>query len=759
MSPAAPLSPVRRLLVALVIICSASGAEALYFLRGLSLHHINSVSAIPIYLLKLFQNSLLAGTILPITWTKTILTGVPLPGGMPSFDPFFIPLAFLFNLSNAIVAHDIVLRGVGGFGMYLFLRRMEISFPVALTTAAIFCANVYYAAFGQDPQFGATIFWVPWLALMLSRIMAHGGNKTLDVLLLGMVLALALLTTNIQSIYFLTLFVVMPLGLSRLHADGSTPPLPNRDWLLGITAIATGYLLFVVLAAFELIPAVDNLLASRRDIESPQRYILLAFVIAGAQWAVCRTLRRGGRVQLVLLAMSSVVLMGLGMWKMGVYPLPWRLVGLVGVEGMVFDSQPLPFLLSWLQLPLALLGLAAMRRGHPALPVVALALAFFIFPAMFKNYVYIQRASFVPVFGLLLLTACGLDEALRITARRWPRVKRLAPLLLVLLLAEHHGMIFANTLYSQALSQITRVSPETSFLEKEGGRVAWTYRSHDEVRQRLARADNPLMLEWLLAGYHGGRPFCFSGISVLPKRLGDFSKLAYPKYFGADAERPANNLLAVSGVRYVLSPWPLPEPESQGLLLSLKGESYYVYENTARLPRLRLVSSLAFLPENKIPAALADADRGALLDLAYTDDSTQPATADADKNRDVWATDETFQSDRGEVRLLEDQETRTRIVCAVNKESFLILADTFDPNWTARLNGQALPFIRVNGAFIGVRLPVGSSELVLEFAPLLWRTAMWVSVCAWAVALLALAGLLARLIVARSQEARAKRTL
>lgn len=741
------MSPARRLLVALAILGSAAGAEALYFLRGLSLHHFNSVSAIPIYLLKLFRDNLLAGSFLPLTWTKTILTGVPLPGGVASYDPFFIPLALLFNLPDAVVAHDIALRALGGAGMYCYLRHVGLSFPVALTAAAIFCANVYYAANGQDPQFGAIICWMPWLALVLSCILEGEGSKPLQALLLGLALALAFLTTNMQYMYFLTLFLILQVALAHLYTDGAPGLRLTRTWFVSALAIATGYLLFLLLVAFEIVPSMDNLITSRRDIESPQRYILLAFIMAGAHWSIRRILKHGRRGHLVALTLLVLTLMGFALWRAGFPPVPLRyLPTLRGLEGFRFDAQYLPFLLTLPQAALALVGLGAMRANGRAAPVLVLGLAFFSYKLMNVDYGYIYRAFFVPVFCLSVLVAFGLEEALRKLSVHRPRLARLAPALCLLLVVEHFGMYFLNTIFSPSLAQTAVVTSETTYLAGPGkaARTAWTYRSHKEALQSAADPTQPVLLEWLFSGYHGARPFCFSGISVLPNRLEEFAKLAYPKFFGANADRPGNNLLDVAGVRLVLSPLPLEYPESQDLRLAIKGGAYHIYENTARLPRLRLVSSLSFLPARRIPAALAAADKRELLDLAFTDDITRYTTADAGKNTGVTATDEAFRSDRGAIVLTEDAETRTRITCAIAKESFLILADTYYPGWTARFNGHEVPLIQVNGAFIGVRLPVGSGDLVLEFAPRLWKRAMWVSVGAWIVALAGLLLLLTR---------------
>src|SRR5688500_12599343 len=94
----------------LAVVTVAVACEAQYFLRGLSIHHINSVSAIPIYLMSLFRENLVHHQLQSLHWTKSILTGIPTQGGIPFFNPLYLPLALLFTFTQSIVAYDILLR-------------------------------------------------------------------------------------------------------------------------------------------------------------------------------------------------------------------------------------------------------------------------------------------------------------------------------------------------------------------------------------------------------------------------------------------------------------------------------------------------------------------------------------------------------------------------------------------------------------------------------------------------------------------------
>ena len=47
----------------------------------------------------------------------------------------------------------------------------------------------------------------------------------------------------------------------------------------------------------------------------------------------------------------------------------------------------------------------------------------------------------------------------------------------------------------------------------------------------------------------------------------------------------------------------------------------------------------------------------------------------------------------------------------------LLLGDTYDPGWRARVSGQSTPILRVNALFRGVALPPGDHVVTFDYQP------------------------------------------
>ncbi len=725
--------------------------EEPYFLRGLTIHHLTSVSAIPIQLLFIFRENLLDHDLQSLHWTKSILTGIPTQGGIPFFNPLYAPVALTFGFAQSIVAYDILIRIVGGLGMVLYLRKIELPRASSLITAMLFCVNPFYAAYGTDPQFGAAVFWMPWIALLLTMLFDEQRPVLLarHSIALGVLLSVAFLTTTIQSIYFVSAFLILPFVVSRIEYGDLTAWKASRHWWAQAVAVGAAYVLFLVLTSFEVVPALSNVV-SQRPIESPQRYLLLGILMAMTCWALWRVLMTWRSVfsRVLLVGCVAGIWIASGIWtaagKVNFHFLPDYFASETFGTKFRFNSHVMYFLTVG-ELLVAAVGLWSVRRHPKVGSMAALGVAFFVFLFGIQNYGYIDRAFFVPIFCFFVIVAGGVSSIERfLTGKKF----RHAGIIMVgaLLLIESMAIYRTNTLFSSALADVDRPSTGGQFLREQGAsaRVAWTFRDHNEFRRRFIMHPQPLVLEWLMAGYHGAHPFCFNGISVLPQSLESLSRFAYPNYFGADVSAPTNNFLHLAAVKYVVSPWALTVGDS-GLRLvqepkrELERTGYFIYENTLRFTRARLVPRLMALPPDRIHATVGGSSRSDLLDVAYTDEAVDHVASDPSPNAEIAMGDSTFSSNRGQIRLFDESDTRTRVSGHVARGSWLVLADTHFTGWTATLNGADAPIVRVNGAFIGVWLPEGKHELLFEFAPTPWKWFARLSLLAWPLALLALA--------------------
>ena len=91
--------------------------------------------------------------------------------------------------------------------------------------------------------------------------------------------------------------------------------------------------------------------------------------------------------------------------------------------------------------------------------------------------------------------------------------------------------------------------------------------------------------------------------------------------------------------------------------------------------------------------------------------------------------------------MTEIRPERVRIRVVSREPGVTVLADTFDPNWSATLDGAACPILRANGIFRGIATPAGDHEIVFVYRPAPLMAGMAVSLSA--VVLLALMGFVA----------------
>ncbi|HEY3107708.1 MAG TPA: YfhO family protein, partial [Chloroflexota bacterium] len=91
----------------------------------------------------------------------------------------------------------------------------------------------------------------------------------------------------------------------------------------------------------------------------------------------------------------------------------------------------------------------------------------------------------------------------------------------------------------------------------------------------------------------------------------------------------------------------------------------------------------------------------------------------------------------------EDGE-RVRVRVRAARPAFLVLADTFYPGWTARVDGVERPIRRADYLFRAVAVPAGEHVVDFSFEPLSFRVGALVS----ALTMLALAAAAAATLVA-----------
>ncbi|HEY1253076.1 MAG TPA: hypothetical protein VGH97_17985 [Thermoanaerobaculia bacterium] len=93
----------------------------------------------------------------------------------------------------------------------------------------------------------------------------------------------------------------------------------------------------------------------------------------------------------------------------------------------------------------------------------------------------------------------------------------------------------------------------------------------------------------------------------------------------------------------------------------------------------------------------------------------------------VIGADETF-AGKSEVLAIQrpsPEEIRVRVRC--DDPRVLVLPETDDGGWTARAKAGPLATFRLNGAFLGIRVPAGETAIVCRYAPPGIRAGAWIS--------------------------------
>jgi hypothetical protein len=136
-----------------------------------------------------------------------------------------------------------------------------------------------------------------------------------------------------------------------------------------------------------------------------------------------------------------------------------------------------------------------------------------------------------------------------------------------------------------------------------------------------------------------------------------------------------------------------------------KGKDVYVYENLTVLPRFRLVTRLETLPSPRdVLERLGSISAG---DMAVT------AVVQALPGDPIGVT----RLAGGDVHLERYSPDQIRLAVRPRGPSLLVIANTWNPFWTASVGGHPRPLRRVNHAQLGLALDEGDRDVVLTYRP------------------------------------------
>ena len=138
------------------------------------------------------------------------------------------------------------------------------------------------------------------------------------------------------------------------------------------------------------------------------------------------------------------------------------------------------------------------------------------------------------------------------------------------------------------------------------------------------------------------------------------------------------------------------------------GRAVYVYEQDSIPPYVRVVPAAAKVPEEQIVPTVVDPRFPIESVVLYSDSShLSPAPIAGAFIPPVPVTASLADWSPGHMRI--------QLTGAAQRESYLLISETWYPDWNATIDGKAAPVHRADNALMSVVLPVGAREVLLSF--------------------------------------------
>jgi Bacterial membrane protein YfhO len=679
---------------------------------------------------------------LPV-WTSHLCSGIPLIG-LPA-DPIGVAAFALLPPAPALDLFVIVLLLVAAHGAYGLARRFDADRTAAVLAGLAFAGSGYVACQLKHLSIVSTVVWLPVGILLLDR--ALGGDvprtmarRALLIASFGLVFAQQVLCGFPQSSYICAL-VYGSFVLFRMPAVWRLPVSPRvRVGLLGGVLLATilgaaaGSIVLLPLSALGSISDRAEALGwdwSTRLAYWPKNAIMFLFPYANGD-------------------ISNASYEG--------PPFFWEDYGYVGfftfllaVYGAVRERKR-----PEVGYTIALTLVAYFFVLGAATPVFRVA--YLLIPGM-KTFRFPTRFLIVVELGLAILAAVGLTRIRRDLEPSGDAsgFRRKAPVLVPVALCA----LTALDLFVHQPRQNPMVParewlappPSVSVVHAGGEPRTFTPRHRDLHRLAFLHAEGwkdvrPYfdlrdLLQPNLGGGFWSTPSadCYAGISAQwyvnvwgdhNREASMISLLAAPDFdAGAFKVHPLfSTVLKTYGVTHVLSAY--PQQGSALPFVSRAGNAYIYRVDGAE--RVRFVRSASIVKSNNdavshLLGGSFDPDREVLLHDA-PDSAALPlvdgdAAARTSSSRPVIA----------------HEDAREMVVTAeAPQDGYLLVADTFYPGWTARVDGTPTPVYRADLSVRAVPLPRGRHEIRFSYDPPGFRRGAWITLLSVSTLLLWIGG-------------------
>jgi hypothetical protein len=192
---------------------------------------------------------------------------------------------------------------------------------------------------------------------------------------------------------------------------------------------------------------------------------------------------------------------------------------------------------------------------------------------------------------------------------------------------------------------------------------------------------------------------------IFPKRI-----LAYNDHSKAGAGR-----LDIEGVTHVLStvPYPRIDPNPKHI-----GKAY-VHRNATAFPRARLAGMPVYAKDESEAVSAIDRFGLDLPKHLIVEDPDRPLAETAKPT--------------GTAEIVKDDPEHVEIQTQSDEPSYLVLSDTFDPGWTATVDGTPAPIRPAYVAYRAIFLSKGNHRLIFEYVPAGFKTGLTLTLIGLAV--------------------------
>ncbi|MFY9579260.1 MAG: YfhO family protein [Gaiellaceae bacterium] len=659
---------------------------------------------------QVFMNRVLLDGRFPL-WSPHTFGGAPFFANGQSGVLYPPRLALTYVLSPTRV-HDVLLVThlfLAGMAMLLLLRYVGLSFGASLIGGLAWMLNSFALAWQALDSYVSIEVWLP-VGVLLAHIMVRRRSWPAAF---GLAIAVALpflggnvLFAELSAAAIFALAVALAVGAARRERFTLGG---NASRVVAAVALSAGLAAVVVIPTFDL--ATESARASLSYAEL-RRFALPWHALANV-FTPPRDPYQFNPYDRDLFAGAAVGVLALvGLARRELFARFAAVLGIVTILFMV--HTPVTFVVDH-----ALPGLS--------------------------NFKPLARAAFLLQFALAVLAAFGIEAAVgwlrssNATRRRPSRIRfPVRTISLVLVTAVAGSIVAQEWLWKR------------SVMLHQPDRVRYLYPSTPLIRYLEQRPDarflptasslpaSTPMIYGLhsVAGYESLLPIRIQnfwrvvGQGVEPTALASH-KLLYAYYPRFELSQLRPSLLARAGVQYVVTPPSTAAALSPGYQLVYRGSDGRVLRVQNALPRASLVAgcreaskALDSLRAFSLPSF--DARRTVILETRYLDQAGAPCTAAAGGSP-------------GTATVTHSSTNTLDVAIHAFRASWLVVADSWDPGWGARLDTRPVDVMPGNYTMRVVRVPAGTHRVSFTYRPRGFTAGVAVSGATVAVAILGIA--------------------